>query len=283
MAQEQRDKKRVKLDTRPEPQLRGFGIRAGELVSRITASSPVARGKTPDAPAVPREPFIELSAERSPPPPWGPISFLLAVALPALGCLLYLIFIAAPQFVSESRFVVRGSLEKLAIDSIGQAAALSALNNSQEAHVVADYIRSPRIVADLAKDFDLKRLYAGAPLDIVWHLPADASPDRLARQWQRMTTAEVDATTGIITVRIHAFEPEDAQALNRAVIKLSETLVAGFTRKMRVQRLEETLADSKAAQAEMPTLLTALEGERNKEDTLDPLTTATALATLVST
>ncbi|RYF28299.1 MAG: hypothetical protein EOO23_07525, partial [Comamonadaceae bacterium] len=122
--------------------------------------------------------------------------------------MLYLTLIAAPQFVSESRFVVRGSLEKLAIDSIGQAAALSALNNSQEAHVVADYIRSPRIVTDLATEFDLKRIYAGAPLDIVWNLPSDASLDRLARKWQGMTTAEVDATTGIIAVRIHAFEPE---------------------------------------------------------------------------
>ncbi len=283
MAQEQRDKKRVKLDARPEPLLRGgLGTRVGEFVNPMRAG-PIAKTKAPEAPTVAPEPFIELSAEPSRRPPWGPISFVLAVVLPTLACLLYLVFLAAPQFVSESRFVVRGSLEKLAIDSIGQAAALSALNNSQEAHVVADYIRSPRIVADLATEFDLRQIYAGAPLDIVWNLPATSSSDRLARQWQSMTTAEVDATTGIITVRIHAFEPEDAQALNRAAIKLSETLVAGFTHKMRVQRLGEALADSKAAQAEMTALLTALEGERNKEGTLDPLTTATALAALVST
>lgn len=283
MAQEQRDKKRVKLDQRSEPSLRvAPGMPNGELASRKPAG-PVANANPPEAPILQHEPSIGLATEISQSPPWGPISFLLAVALPTLGCLLYLVFIAAPQFVSESRFVVRGSLEKLAIDSIGQAAALSALNNSQEAHVVADYIRSPRIVADLAGEFDLKRLYAGSPLDLVWNLPADASSDRLIRQWQRMTTAEVDATTGIITVRVHAFLPEEAQVLNRAVIKLSEALVAGFTRNMRIQRLEETLADSKAAQAEMTALLAALEGERNREDTLDPLTTAAALASLAST
>lgn len=283
MAQKQRDKKRTKLDVRSEARFHAApGAQNGELVSH-TPAGPVPKANPSEAPVLPHEPFVERAADTSRSPPWGPISFLLAVALPTFGCLLYLIFVAAPQFVSESRFVLRGSLEKLAIDSIGQAAALSALNNSQEAHVVADYIRSPRIVADLVKEFDLKRLYAGAPLDIVWHLPADASADRLVRQWQRMTTAEVDATTGIITVRVHAFEPEEAQAVNRAVIKLSEALVAGFTRKLRVQRLEETVADSKAAQAEMTALLAALEGQRNREDTLDPLTTATALASLVST
>lgn len=283
MAKEQRDRKKVKLDTRPDPLLRGsLGAQPRELANPIPAG-PIVKAKASETPAVVIKPVIALSMEPSQRPPRGPISFVLAVILPTLVCLLYFAFLAAPQFVSESRFVVRGNLEKLAIDSIGQAAALSALNNSQEAHVVADYIRSPRIVADLATEFDLRRIFAGAPLDIVWNLPADASPDRLARRWQDMTTAEVDATTGIIAVRIHAFAPEDAQALNRAVIKLSETLVAGFTRKMRVQRLGEALADSKAAQAEMTALLTALESERNKEDTLDPLTTATAFAALVST
>lgn len=283
MAQVQRNKKQLKPGERPG--LR-FDVetapRNGELAESDFAR-PVGNADSPQLPVLPSEPALEPSADMARSPPWGPISFLLAVVLPSLGCLLYLIFIAAPQFVSESRFVVRGSLEKLAIDSIGQAAALSALNNSQEAHVVADYIRSPRIVTDLCKEFDLKRLYSGSPLDLVWHLPEASSPDRLIRQWQRMTTAEVDATTGIITVRIHAFQPGDAQALNRTVIKLSEALVAGFTRKMRVQRLEEARVDSNAAQAEMTALLTALESERNKEDTLDPLTTATAFAALVST
>lgn len=283
MAQVQRSKNRWKLGEPSEPSLDvDAASRKGELTGPKFAR-PVGNVDPPQVPVLPREPALEPSTDMARSPPWGPISFLLAVALPTLGCLLYLIFIAAPQFVSESRFVVRGSLEKLAIDSIGQAAALSALNNSQEAHVVADYIQSPRIVTDLSREFDLKRLYAGSSLDFFWHLPVDSSPDRLVSQWRRMTTAEVDATTGIITVRVHAFAAEDAQTLNRAVIKLSETLVASFTRKMRTQRLEEALADSKAAQAEMTALLNALESERNREDTLDPLTTATTLAALVST
>ncbi|MBX9909773.1 MAG: hypothetical protein K2Z25_13805 [Beijerinckiaceae bacterium] len=215
-------------------------------------------------------------------PPWGPISFFVAVALPAFICLLYLVFVAAPQYVSESRLVVRGSLEKVGLESIGQAAALSALNNSQEAHVITDYIRSARIVADLSQEFDLKQIFAGTPLDIVWHLPTDASQDRLIRYWQRMASAEVDSTTGIVTIWIHAFRPEDAQALNRAVIKLSETLIAGFAQKMRTQRLEEARTDSQAAQADINALLTTLEAARRREGTLDPQLTAESLAKLVA-
>lgn len=216
-------------------------------------------------------------------PPWGPISFALTVLVPAAACLLYLIFLAAPQYVSETRFVLRGSLEKLALESIGQAAALSALNNSQEAHVVADYIRSQRIIQDLSRDHDLRSLYAGSPLDFIWGLSSDASPDRLVRYWQAMTRADVDATTGIITVRVHAFSPETAQELNRNVVALSEKLIANFSEKMRTQRLEQALADSNAAHAELSTLLAALEAARGHAETIDPLTTATALTTLAST
>lgn len=215
-------------------------------------------------------------------PPWGPISFFVTVALPALICLLYLVFVAAPQYVSESRLVVRGSLEKVGLESIGQAAVLSALNNSQEAHVITDYIRSARIVADLSQEFDLKQIFAGAAFDVAWHLPADASQDRLIRYWQRMASAEVDSTTGIVTIRIHAFRPEDAQALNRAVIKLSETLIAGFAQKMRTQRLEDAQADSQTAQADVNALLATLEAARRREGTLDPQLTAESIAKLVA-
>lgn len=278
------EKSRLKLDLRPDARLDvGVGHFGVGAVAERQQNSPATAEKVREAHALARDtllPTRPLTSRAQ--PPWGPIAFLVTVIVPAFACLLYLVFLATPQFVSESRFVVRGSLERLGIDSVGQAAALSALNNSQEAHVIADYIRSPRIVTDIAKEFDLKRLYAGSSLDVIWHLSADSSPDRIVRHWQRMASAEVDATTGIITVRIHAFQPDEAQALNQAVLKLSEALVAGFTQKMRTQRLKEALADSNAAQAEINTLLTVLETERGREETLDPLTTATTLATLVS-
>lgn len=215
--------------------------------------------------------------------PWGPISFVICVVLPAAACLIYLALFSTPQYVSEARFVVRGNLERLAIESIGQAAALSALNNSQEAHVVADYVRSPSIVADLSREHDLRRIFTSRTLDLLWRLPQNASSDELVRYWQRMASAEVDATTGIITVRIRAFSPEQARTLTRSVIELSEKLVGNFTQSMRAERLEQAQADSRAAKQEMDSLLALLEEERGRQDTLDPFLAATTLATLAST
>lgn len=214
-------------------------------------------------------------------PPWGPISFLAAVVIPAIACFLYLALIAAPQYVSESRFVVRGSLEKLSIESVGQASVLSALNNSQEAHVVADYIRSPRIVMDLAASYDLATLFSRPRLDLIWRLGQDATSDQIAQYWQRMAQAEVDSTTGIVTVRIHAFTPQDALGLNQAVLRFSEALVSSFTSKVRAEQLKQAQVDSEAAHAELNALLATLELARGREATLDPLKTATDHADLV--
>ena len=271
-----RDGSDAKLDLRAGKTLPGAAVQSNSVTAGAAAA--VDESGQRSASEIPHAAIPAMESS----PPWGPISFLVAVALPAFICLFYLVFVAAPQYVSESRLVVRGSLEKVGLESIGQAAALSALNNSQEAHVITDYIRSARIVADLSQEFDLKRIFAGAPLDIVWHLPAGASQDRLIRYWQRMAAAEVDSTTGIVTIRIHAFRPEDAQALNRAVIRLSETLIAGFAQKMRTQRLEDAQADSQAAQADVNALLATLETARRREGTLDPQLTAESLAKLVA-
>lgn len=226
------------------------------------------------------EPFSPIATVRSQ-PPWGPISFVCTVVAPAIACFLYLAIVAAPQYVSEARFVVRGSLEKLSIDSIGQAAALSALNNSQEAHVVADYIRSSKIVSELVASHDLTTLFSRPRFDVIWRLGQEATPDQLARYWQRMAQAEVDSTTGIVTVRIHAFTPHAALALNQAVLKFSEALVSSFTSKVRAEQLEQAQADSEAAHTELNTLLATLELARVRETTLDPLATATDRADLV--
>lgn len=271
-----RDGSDAKLDIRSGAELPGAAVQSSSVTADATTT--VNEGEQRSAPEIPHAAFPAMESS----PPWGPISFFVAVALPAFICLLYLVFVAAPQYVSESRLVVRGSLEKVGLESIGQAAALSALNNSQEAHVLTDYIRSARIVADLSREFDLKQIFAGAAFDIVWHLPADASQDRLIRYWQRMASAEVDSTTGIVTIRIHAFRPEDAQALNHAVIKLSEALISGFAQKMRTQRLQDAQADSQAAQADITALLATLETARRREGTIDPQLTAESLAKLVA-
>jgi capsular polysaccharide transport system permease protein len=274
------DESRTKLAS-PLGGLGGFMARASGRSLRAPAARDVVHPE-PEAADIPAATGAPLAATRAR-PPWGPVSFLLTVVAPALACLLYLVLVATPQYVSESRFVVRGSLERLGIESVGQAAMLSSLNNSQEAHIVADYIRSPKIVTDLAGKFDLERLFSNSPLDVLWHLPAGASPDRLTRYWQRMVNVEVDPLSGIVSLRVHAFKPEDAKALNEEILRLGEALVSAFTQRMRSQHLEETLADSKAAQAEMTTLLSALETERGRAETLDPLETASTLAALVST
>lgn len=282
----------IKEKTRKFVSLDRIGAPVSGAMARIGVVLPRAQPR----PSLPARAEMPSSIERAPAdhtspaaietahaqPPWGPISFIAAVVVPAIACFLYLAFIAAPQYVSEARFVVRGSLEKLSIESVGQASMLSALNNSQEAHVVADYIRSPKIVADLSASHDLRNLFSRPRLDLVWRLHRDATADELARYWQRMALAEVDSTTGIVTVRIHAFTPQNALDLNNAVLKLSETLVAGFTDKLRTERLAQAQSDAEAAHTELNALLATFESARGREATLDPLKTATDLADLVA-
>lgn len=215
-------------------------------------------------------------------PPWRVLTFVGLVLLPTLATFLYLIFVAAPQYVSEAKFVVRGNVERLGIESIGQMAALSALNNTQEAHVIADFIRSRDMAERVAADEDLSVVFSPPGFDVVFRLDPDASIDDLVRFWRRMVTTSVDATSGIVTVQVHAFSSDDAQRIAGHILKHSEELVNSFSEQMRAARLIWAEREVKEAGSQLETVLSAQAGLRGRERTLNALQDAGALTLLVA-
>src|SRR5664279_3665120 len=91
------------------------------------------------------------------------LSFIVVVLVPAAISAIYLIFIASDQFTSETRFAVRPAeqdssssqdKEKDKLQNVLAPASSGAGNlpnlASQDAEIVASYIRSPSIINDLS-------------------------------------------------------------------------------------------------------------------------------------
>lgn len=203
------------------------------------------------------------------------LTFAAGVVVPALGAFLYLAFVAAPQFKSETRFVVRGNLETVA----GGANPVSAggvpqVPNTQEARVVVDFLRSRAMVDALQQQLDLRRVFGISASDPVFGLSPDASIEDMVAYWNRQVKVTLETLSGVIRVEVHAFSPQSAALLAAAVVREAEAVTNDLTIRNRGDRVLQAEAEERAAFTELAAARAALETFRNTEGTLDPTRTA---------
>ncbi len=90
-------------------------------------------------------------------------SFVVFVLAPSFACAVYLAFIAADQYMAEARFAVRAAQFESTDSKTGSIQLSSSglpVLAGQDAYVVASYIRSQAIFADLPDSLDLRAIYS---------------------------------------------------------------------------------------------------------------------------
>lgn len=218
-------------------------------------------------------------------PPWVLISFIACVVLPAMAAQVYFIFIATDQFIAEARAVVRSAEQESAVQSaMSQSGSSGAGSNSTSAlslstlgpnaYVVTNYIRSRAVVDDLGKMMDLRAIFRRPEADFWARLKSDATVEDLVDYWKDMVTTYVDGPSGIVTVKIRAFRPDDALALTQAVLKLSEQLVNEMTERARRDAMQFGEREVQRADVRVRAALGELRHYRDDEGLIDPVKTA---------
>jgi capsular polysaccharide transport system permease protein len=213
-------------------------------------------------------------------------SFLLCVLAPSLCYLFYGALIASDEYVAEARLTVRASQEQRtsALDAssiIGKITGSSSKSTVQDAFIVVNYIKSRAIIADLGgRDF-LEKIYSRSDADFVSRLSKGADIEELWKYWNEKTKVNIDTMSGIITLQIQAYTPEDAMKIAQAVVELSERLVNDVSKRSRsdaVQRaeVEVELAGKKLARARQK-----LVEFRNEHVLIDPLSRAKSIGEMV--
>lgn len=220
-----------------------------------------------------RSPFSNLRAMKA---SWELISFIIFVLIPSIGAVFYFALIAAPQFVAETRFVIRSAdLSSPAADrpdnlSNSQGASVAYSPTSQNAYIIAHYIRSRAAVEDLLKKIDLREIYAGQDADSLARLGRNASIEELTDYWLNMIRAYVDSPSGIVTVEVRAFKASDALKIAQALVVLSENLVNEISRKARQDVLRTAEEEVLNTNATLRSTLVELQRTRDSEGMLDP-------------
>ncbi|ANF53317.1 MULTISPECIES: chain-length determining protein [Brevundimonas] len=202
-----------------------------------------------------------------------PVGFLIVVALPTLIAMIYYLLIASPRYVSEARFVVRSansgqpSAVGLALQGVGFSTGMN------DAFAVHEYISSRDGLKELQQTFDLNKVFARPGSDFIARYPRpweSRSEESLYKAFLRFMTVGYDSGTGISTLRVEAFDPKDAQNLNKAMLASGETLINRLNERASNNAVRDAKAALQRAQGEVAASQQALTALRNSAQFIDP-------------
>jgi capsular polysaccharide transport system permease protein len=216
------------------------------------------------------------------------LSFMIMVLAPGLALTLYFAVIAADRYESVARFTVREIRTPTiaAVDASADAARLGAGlatdAPSQFNHVVASWLRSRAGLEAVAQELDVAAIFRRPEADFWVRLPEDASAEARADYWRRRVDAVVDGPSGIVTLRVRAFRPDDSAALSEALIRRAEALVNALSERRKRATLERARADAALAEERLASSVRAVAALREAEGLVDPALEAAATLAMLS-
>jgi len=209
---------------------------------------------------------------------WVIIAFLAVVVLPVAAAGLYLAIFASDQYASEARFAVRGG-DKGPLDPL--AGLTGGAGHTQDTLIIADYIRGRGMVEELEKTLNLREMFSGSKADFLFSFNPDKPIEKLVRYWRWQVDVGVEQMSGIITVVVRAFTPEDALKISRAVIAASKKLVNDLSDRSRRDALKQAQSELMLAEKALQDKIKAMRELREREGILDATKTSEAMLKLI--
>jgi capsular polysaccharide transport system permease protein len=213
------------------------------------------------------------------------LSFIFLVILPSVAAAVYYAAFAAPQYTVEERFIVRQNnqgqesatnkmQQQPQVATMAPSTSMSVALAMEDAYVVANYIRSRAMIDDLSKTIDLRKIYRRPEADFYARLKHGATAEELEDYWKDMVTTYVDGPSGIVTLQVRAFRPEDALEIALAIDELAEKLVNEISLRARQDALARSQQDVDHAEDAMRSILADMEAYRDSEAMINPLDSA---------
>lgn len=204
------------------------------------------------------------------------------IGVPMLLAVTYYAFLAADRYVSEARITVRQSGDAGASEVSGIALMMAGVNTGsrEETLYLRDYIHSLDMLKHLEGKFKLRQAYESEKLDPLYRLYSGTSQEWFLWYYRNRVEVAFDDLTGLLSVRVQAFDPELAQKVNAEIIAQSERFVNEISHRMAREQMAFAETEMLKARERYQTAKNRLIAFQNKHKVLDPLAQAQASATL---
>ncbi|XXQ68252.1 capsule biosynthesis protein [Neisseriaceae bacterium B1] len=196
------------------------------------------------------------------------------VALPTAISAVYFGAIASDQYVSQSSFVVRSAKNQASAGALGALFQGMGIARSQDdTYAVQEYMRSRSALGELSKTIPVRSFYEQQG-DVIsrfngFNLEKLNSDEAFYQYYSEKVGIGFDSISGISTLRVWGFNPEQSQQINQALLKKGEHLINQINDRARKDTI--TFAENNVTTAQEAVRVTAEElmAYRTKNGVLD--------------
>jgi capsular polysaccharide transport system permease protein len=202
------------------------------------------------------------------------IWFWALVGLPTLLAGIYYFAIASDLYLSEVKFIVRGPAKApvSAISAMLQSAASGGA--SEDTFAVHEYLMSRDAVRRLEREEDLRALLSRPEGDLITRFPGiwfwRKDFEQLYWAYSRFVQVEIDSTSGVSTLQVRAYRPEDAYRIAHALVSFSEQLINSLNERARHDALAVFQREVDTIEQNIAKIQSQLTAYRIKQKMLDP-------------
>ncbi|MEM1233820.1 MAG: capsule biosynthesis protein [Pseudomonadota bacterium] len=199
------------------------------------------------------------------------LSFLVLAVAPMALMAWYLWWRAADQYASYVGFSVRNEQQSSAVELLGGITSLSG-SGSADADILYSFLKSQELVARVDAAVDLRGAWSAGltDQDPLFTFNASGALEDLVDHWSDKVTIIYDSGTGLIDLRILAFDPETARAIAEEILAESTTMINELSDIAREDAVTYAREELETSVERLKTARQALTEFRNRTQIVDP-------------
>jgi capsular polysaccharide transport system permease protein len=207
------------------------------------------------------------------------------VGLPTLIAGVYFFAIASDLYLSEAKFIVR-SPKQVQASGIGALLQSTGLGRAQDdTAAVQDFVMSRDAVRKLEDKNDLRGVFNRPEGDFVSRFPGiwfwRRDFEALFWRYDHFVSVSTDTSTGVTTLAVKGFRPEDAHTLAAALLSYSEQLINELNERARRDALETARHELERAEKRISQIQKDLTAYRVRQKMLDPKSASSGVLELI--
>jgi capsular polysaccharide transport system permease protein len=207
------------------------------------------------------------------------------VGLPTLIAGVYFFAIASDLYSSEAKFIVR-SPKQVQTSGIGALLQSTGVGRAEDdTAAVQDFIMSRDAVRKLDHQNNLRDVLSRPEGDLVSRFPGvlfwRKDFEALFWRYDHFVTVETDTATGVTTLQVKAYRPEDAHMIANALLTYSEQLVNELNERARRDALDTARGEVDRAEQRISEIQKDLTAYRVQQKMLDPKTASSGVLELI--
>lgn len=208
--------------------------------------------------------------------------FIIIVIIPIFMLLFYYLFIATDKFVSESKVTIKQTGQQPSSFNIGFL-SLGSPSAREDAMFLKEYILSYDMLDYLERKLGLRNLYQSKKIDFFQRLSSDATQEEFLKYYRKnIVKVMFDDVSGILTIKVFAFSPEDAKRINEAILEQCERYINAISHKIAREQMNFIEQELSYANQKMQIAKNNLIKFQNTYKVMDPTQEAQAKLALIS-